>query len=45
VRKLPRRPGLLPGLLAFALIVAGVALIYWPLIVAGLLLIIDRITS
>jgi hypothetical protein len=38
---------LLPGLLAFALIVAGVALIYWPaaLIVAGLLLIIDRITS
>lgn len=42
----PRR-GLLAGLLAFACIVAGVAFIYWPaaLIVAGLLLVIDRITS
>jgi hypothetical protein len=45
--KLPRRPGLLTGLLAFALIVAGVAVIYWPaaLIVAGLLLVLDRMTS
>lgn len=45
--RLPKtRPGLLSGLLAFALIVAGVAVIYWPaaLIVAGLLLVIDRIT-
>ena len=40
------RPGLLPGLLAFALIVAGVAVIYWPaaLIVAGLLIVLDRMT-
>jgi hypothetical protein len=45
--KLPRRrPGLLSGLLAFACIVAGVAIIYWPaaLIVAGLLLVIDRLS-
>ncbi|HET6914872.1 MAG TPA: hypothetical protein VFH56_02165 [Acidimicrobiales bacterium] len=42
----PRR-GLLAGLLAFACIVAGVVFIYWPaaLIVAGVLLVIDRITS
>ena len=35
------------GLTALLLIVAGVAFIYWPaaLIVAGLLLIIDRTTS
>ena len=35
------------GVLAFLLIVAGVALIYWPaaLIVAGVLLVADRITS
>lgn len=45
-RPKPRR-GLLAGLLAFACIVAGVAFIYWPaaLIVAGVLLVIDRITS
>lgn len=46
--RLPRpRKGLLPGLAAFACVVAGVAFIYWPaaLIVAGLLLVIDRITS
>jgi hypothetical protein len=36
----------LEGLLAMLLIVAGVAFIYWPaaLIVAGLLLVIDRLT-
>lgn len=41
------RRGLVPGLLAFALIVAGVSFIYWPaaLIVGGVLLIIDMITS
>lgn len=46
--KLPRRrPGLLAGLLAFACIVTGVAFIYWPaaLIVAGVLIVIDRITA
>lgn len=46
--RLPRpRKGLLPGVLAFACIVAGVAFIYWPaaLIVAGVLLVVDRITS
>jgi hypothetical protein len=37
----------LEGLLALLLIVAGVAVIYWPaaLIVAGLLLTLDRMTS
>jgi hypothetical protein len=46
VVKLKTRPGLWQGLLAFILIVAGVACIYWPaaLIVAGLLLVIDRMT-
>lgn len=41
------RPGLLRGLLAFALIVAGVAFIYWPaaLVVGGLLIVIDLITG
>jgi hypothetical protein len=46
--RLPKpRKGLLVGLLAFACIVAGVAFIYWPaaLIVAGVLLVIDRITA
>lgn len=40
------RPGLAQGALAFVLIVAGVAFIYWPaaLIVAGLLLVIDQMT-
>lgn len=45
--KRPRlRPGLVSGLVAFVLIVAGVALIYWPaaLIVAGVLLVLDRMT-
>lgn len=37
---------LIKGLLAFALIVAGVAFIYWPaaLIVAGVLLVIEMVT-
>lgn len=41
-----RRTGLAMGLVAFALIVAGTAVIYWPaaLIVAGFLLVIDRLT-
>lgn len=36
----------LRGMAAFALIVGGVAFIYWPaaLIVAGVLLLIDRLT-
>jgi hypothetical protein len=40
------RSGLIQGLLAFLLIVAGVAFIYWPaaLIIAGLLLVVDRMT-
>jgi hypothetical protein len=42
-----RRPGLLRGLLAFVLIVAGIAFIYWPaaLIVGGVLIVLDLITS
>lgn len=45
--KLRPRPGLLQGVAAFLLIVAGVALLSIPaaLIVAGLLLVIDRVTS
>ena len=46
--RLPKpHKGLLLGLLAFACIVAGVAFVYWPaaLIVAGVLLVIDRITA
>lgn len=41
-----RRTGLATGLVAFALIVAGTAVIYRPaaLIVAGFLLVIDRLT-
>jgi hypothetical protein len=40
------RSGLIQGLLAFSLIVVGVAFIYWPaaLIIAGLLLVVDRMT-
>jgi hypothetical protein len=47
VVKLHIRPGLLQGVAAFLLIVAGVALLSVPaaLIVAGVLLTLDRITS
>jgi hypothetical protein len=47
VVKLRIRPGLVQGVVAFLLIVAGVALLCIPaaLIVAGVLLTLDRITS
>jgi len=45
--KLRPRPGLIQGVAAFLLIVAGVALLSIPiaLIVAGVLLVLDRMTS
>jgi len=45
--KLHPRPGLIQGVAAFLLIVAGVALLSIPiaLIVAGVLLVLDRMTS
>jgi hypothetical protein len=41
------KPRDIEGIVALLLIVAGVALIYWPaaFIVAGLLLVLNRITS